>query len=104
MTAETIFIEAWRQGVELDAAGNKIRYRPAERLSGELAAVIVEHREALLQFLHPDAWIYCAGGACKVAAFNGDHVLVVLRSRPDRFEWIRYDELRLSPINEGNDE
>lgn len=98
MTAESVLVEAFRAGVQIELAGDGyVTLRSPRPIPWQIRELVREHKAALLEFLDERAWVYCRAGACKVAALHKDHVLVVLRCRPDRFEWIRRDELTLTP-------
>lgn len=54
MTPATLLSELQNQGVILEPRGEKLAFGPKEKVTPELKAKIVEHKEDLLRLLQPD--------------------------------------------------
>ena len=57
MTARELLAEILNRGIELATDGDRLRYRPADAVTPELADAITRHKPALIELLaRPDDW------------------------------------------------
>ena len=91
-TPESLFIEAWKAGVELSINGDKLHFEARSKLSNELRNKLKDNKPELMRFL--SCWIDTPYGQAKFWGFLDDSRCgVVLRNRPDRVTWIKRSEL-----------
>lgn len=96
---ETLFVEAWRAGVELSINGGKLHFEARSKPSDDLMKRLKEHEHELLRFL--SHWIDTPYGEAKLWDFVGeDSCGVILRHQPDRVKFIKLNELRVKPQEE----
>ena len=97
-TAEALFVEAWKAGVELSINGEKLHFE-ANSISDDLLGKLREHKAELMRFL--SYWIDTPQGEAKFWGFvGGDRCGVVLRNQPDRVTFIKRSELGIKPSEE----
>ena len=97
MTPETLFLQAWRQGVTLKVRGNEIYAEANSDPSPDLLRSLRAHKDTLMRLLK--TWIYIPGyGEAKLhpdylpGSFIDGRVGVVLRTQPDRVTLITWKE------------
>ena len=96
MNPESLFVEAWKAGVELSVNGDRLHLEALSKPSGDLLNKLKEHKPELLRFL--SCWIDTPYGQAKFwVLLDGDRCGVVLRDRPDRVTWIKRSELMVKP-------
>jgi len=89
---QSLFVEAWKAGVELSVNGEKLHLEASSDPSDDLLNRLKEHKAELLRFL--SCWIGTPQGEAKFWGFvGGDRVGVVLRNQPDRVTFIKRSEL-----------
>ena len=99
MTASDLFIECWRSGITLNADGADLVIKPASKLSGELKARLIDHKQELLRFLAPHGWLRTPHGPAKfVMSLEGGRCGVVLKSQPDRVTWLQKKDITLNCV------
>ena len=99
---ESLFIEAWKAGVELTVNGDKLHLEARSKPSDDLLKRLKEHKPELLRFL--SCWIDTPYGEAKFWGFVGeDRCGVVLRNRPDRVTFIKRSELMVKPSLEDKE-
>jgi len=99
---ESLFLEAWKAGVELSVNGDKLHFEASPKPSNDLLNRLKEHKPELLRFL--SCWIETPYGQAKFWGFlDGDRCGVVLRDRPDRVTWIKRSELMVKPSVEDKE-
>ena len=95
-TPESLFIEAWKAGVELSINGDKLHFEARSKLSNELRNKLKDNKPELMRFL--SCWIDTPFGPAKFWGFLDDRRCgVVLRNQPDRVTWIKRSELMVKP-------
>lgn len=95
-TPETVFLEAWKAGVELSVNGDKLHFEARSKPPDELLGRLKTYKPELLRFL--SCWIDTPYGQAKFWGFIGEHRCgVVLRNRPDRVMLVKRSELRIKP-------
>jgi len=95
-TAGSLFVEAWKAGVELTINGDKLHFEARSKPPAELLNKLKDHKPELMRFL--SHWIDTPYGSAKFWGFlDGDRCGVVLRNRPDRVIWIKKSELMIKP-------
>jgi len=57
VTPETLFVEAWKAGVELKPDGDRLLLDAPSKPPQELLDKLAEHKSALLRFLASNSWI-----------------------------------------------
>jgi len=93
---ESLFIEAWKAGVELSVNGDKLHLEALSKPSDDLIRRLKEHKHELLRFLFH--WIDTPYGEAKFWGFIGeDRFGMVLRNQPDRMKFIELNELMVKP-------
>ena len=96
MIAESLFLTAWKAGVEMTVDGETIRLKASSRPPEELLKKLQQHKLELLRFL--SCWIDTPYGQAKFWGFVGkSRCGVVLRTRPDRVTFIKRSELMVKP-------
>ncbi len=96
---ESLFVEAWKKGIELSVNGDKLHFEADSKPSGDLLNRLKEHKAELLRFL--SCWIDTPYGEAKFWGFVcGDRCGVVLRNQPDRVTFINRSELAVRPSPE----
>ena len=99
MTAESLFLEAWKAGVVITVNGNKLHLAAPTRPPDDLLKKLRECKPEILRFLC--SWIETPYGQAKFWGFvGGDRCGVVLRNQPDRVTWIKRAELGIKPCPE----
>jgi len=102
MIAESLFLSAWKAGVEMTVDGDAIRLKASSKPPDELLKKLKTHKPELLRFL--SCWIDTPYGQAKFWGFlDGDRCGVVLRDRPDRVTWIKRRELMVKPSVEDKE-
>ena len=97
MTAEALFVEAWKAGVMLKTDGDRLLMDAPSKPSEELLDKLAEHKSELLRFLAPHAWIDTPLGPARFFCFLGRFRCgVVLRKRPDMVTWMQRSQLGLT--------
>ncbi len=95
-TPESLFVEAWKAGVELSINGEKLHFEARSKPPDELLEKLKAHKPGLMRFL--SSWIATPYGQAKFWGFLDDRRCgVVLRNRPDRVTWIKSSELMVKP-------
>ena len=95
-TAEALFVEAWKAGVELSINGEKLHFEARSKPSDELLEKLKANKPELMRFL--SCWIATPSGQAKFWGFVGENRCgVVLRNRPDRVTWVNCSELMIKP-------
>ena len=98
-TPESLFIEAWKAGVELSVNGDRLHFEAPSKPPDTLLEKLREHKPELLRFL--SCWIDTPYGEAKFWGFVGaDRCGVVLRNQPDRVTFIKCNELCIKPSEE----
>jgi len=98
-TPESLFLEAWKAGVDLSVKGDKLHFEASTKPSGDLLRRLKEHKPELLSFL--SCWINTPHGEAKFWGFvGGCRCGVVLRHQPDRVTWIKRNGLRIKPSDQ----
>ncbi len=88
----SLFVEAWRAGVELSINGDKLHFKAPYKPPDELLARLKVHKPELLRFL--SCWIDTPHGQAKFWGFlSEDRCGIILRNHPDRVIWIRRGQL-----------
>ncbi|MFP6889237.1 MAG: hypothetical protein VCF07_05695 [Nitrospinota bacterium] len=96
MTAERLFLEAWKAGVEIAVNGKKLHLIAPTRPPEALLKKLRERKPEILRFLC--SWIETPYGQAKFWGFIGeDSCGVVLRHQPDKVTFVRRDELGIKP-------
>ena len=91
---ESLFVEAWKAGIELSVNGDRLHLEALSKPPGDLLNKLKEHKPELLRFL--SCWIDTPYGQAKFrGCLGGDRGGVVLRNRPDRVIWIKRSELMI---------
>ncbi len=99
---ESLFVEAWKAGIELSVNGDRLHLEALSKPPGDLLNKLKEHKPELLRFL--SCWIDTPYGQAKFWGFlDGDRCGVVLRDRPDRVTWIKRSELMVKPSVEDKE-
>ena len=99
MIAESLFLTAWKAGVEMTANGDAIHLKASSKPPQELLKRLLEHKSELLRFL--SCWIDTPDGEAKFWGFVGeDRCGVVLRNKPDRVTLVKRSGLRIKPSEE----
>jgi len=95
-TPESLFVEAWKAGVELSINGDKLHFEARSKPPDELLNKLKDHKPDLMRFL--SHWIDTPHGQAKFWGFLGkDRCGVVLRNQPDRVTWIKRSEVMVKP-------
>ena len=95
-TPESLFLEAWKAGMDLSVNGVKLHFEASAKPSGDLLRRLKEHKLELLRFL--SCWINTPHGQAKFWGFlDEDRCGVILRHQPDRVTWIKRNGLRIKP-------
>ena len=98
-TPESLFVEAWKAGVELSINGNKLHFEAHSDLPDELLEKLKANKPELMRFL--SHWIDTPSGQAKFWGFlDEERCGVVLRSQPDRVTWMKRRELGIKPREE----
>ena len=93
---ESLFVEAWKAGIELSVNGDRLHLEALSKPPGDLLNKLKEHKPELLRFL--SCWIETPYGKAKFWGCLGeDRCGVVLRSQPDRVTWLKRSELMVKP-------
>ncbi len=93
---ESLFVEAWKAGVELSVNEDKLHLEVSSDPSDDLLNRLKEHKLEMLRFL--SCWIDTPYGEAKFWGFVGEHRCgVVLRNRPDSVMFVERSELRVKP-------
>ena len=101
-TSESIFLEAWKAGIELSVNGERLHYRAESKPSETLLKKLKDHKPALIGFL--SHWIQTPYGEGKIWGFlKKRRCGVVLRKKPDRVTWIKRSEWMMEPAEKGGD-
>lgn len=96
---ESLFVEAWKAGIELSVNGDRLHLEALSKPPGDLLNRLKEHKPELLRFL--SRWIDTPYGQAKFWGYLGeDGCGVVLRNRPDRVVWIKRSELMIKRSEE----
>ena len=91
----SLFIEAWKAGIELSVNGDKLHFKAPSKPPDELLAKLKVHKPELLRFL--SCWISTPHGEAKFWGFVGeDRCGVILRRQPDRVTWLKRSELAVT--------
>ena len=99
ITPGSLFVEAWKAGVELSINGDKLHFEARSKPSDELLEKLKDHKPGLMRFL--SCWIDTPHGQAKFWGFLDEKRCgVVLRNRPDRVTWIKRSELMVKPSAE----
>ena len=94
--SESLFLEAWKAGVELSINGDKLHYEAQTAPSRDLLNRLREHKPGLMRFL--SCWIDTPYGQAKFWGFvDKDRCGIILRHQPDRMTWIKRSELTVKP-------
>ncbi len=102
MTPETLFVEAWKAGVELKPDGDRLLLDAPSKPPQELLDKLAEHKSALLRFLAPNSWIDTPLGPAKLFCFLGwFRCGVVLKKQPDRVTWMQKSQLGIAKGDSG---
>ena len=95
----SLFIEAWKAGIELSINGDKLHFKASSKPSNELLAKLKVHKPELLRFL--SCWIDTPYGQAKFWGFlSKDRCGIILRNHPDRVTWIRRGQLMIKAEQE----
>ena len=101
-TAGSLFVEAWKAGVELTINGDKLHFEAGSKPPVELLNKLKDHKPELMRFL--SHWIDTPHGQAKFWGFLDEKRCgVVLRNRPDRVTWIKRSELMVKPSFEDKE-
>ena len=93
---ESLFLEAWKAGVELSVDGSELHVEAPVKPPNELLEKLKTHKSELIRFL--SCWIDTPYGQAKFWGFVGkSRCGVVLRTRPDRVTFIMRSELMVKP-------
>ena len=106
MTLEAILGTLRRGGIELQTAGNGLRFGPANGVSTALRAALAEHKSELFAILQgrnlsistpedapmPGEWVRTPAGVGELIGWNEDEVLIQLFA-PPVFAWMRADQI-----------
>jgi len=99
---DSLFVEAWKAGVELSVNGDQLHVEALSKPSDDLLSRLKEHKPELLCFL--SCWIETPYGQAKFWGFlNENRCGVVLRDQPDRVTWIKRSELMVKPSFEDKE-
>jgi len=102
VTPETLFVEAWKAGVELKPDGDRLLLDAPSKPPQELLDKLAKHKSEMLRFLAPHAWIETPLGPAKLFCFLGwFRCGVVLRKRPDTVTWMQKSQLGLAKGDSG---
>ncbi len=94
--SESLFLEAWKAGVELSINGDKLHYEAQTAPSRDLLNRLKENKPGLMRFL--SCWIHTPYGQAKFCCFLDERRCgVILRHQPDRVTWIKRSELTVKP-------
>ena len=98
-TPESLFLEAWKAGVELSINGDKLHYEAQAAPSRDLLNRLREQKPELMRFL--SCWIDTPYGQAKFWGFLDEKRCgVILRQQPDRVTFIKRSELTVKPSHE----
>jgi len=93
---ESLFVEAWKAGIELSVNGDKLHLEANQEPSEDFMTRLKAHKPELLRFL--SCWIDTPFGEAKVwHFFSNRRCAVVLRNRPDRVTWMKRCDLGGKP-------
>ena len=95
----SLFLEAWKAGVELSVEDKRLHLAAPSKPPDELLEKLQTNKAELLRFL--SCWIDTPFGQAKFWGFVcGDRCGVVLRNQPDRVTFINRSELAVRPSPE----
>ena len=101
-TPASLFIEAWKAGVELSINGDKLHFKAFSKPPDELLEKLKAHKPELMHYL--SIWVDTPYGQAKFWGFLDDSRCgVILRNRPDRVTWIKCSELMVKPSEEDKE-
>lgn len=101
MTAEDLYIECWRAGLNMELDGDQVVVWPSSQIPDDLRDRLIENKYRLLRFLAPHAWVMTPSGLAKfVMSLEGGRCGVVLKSQPDRVTWLRKTDISLDCVSE----
>ncbi len=93
---QSLFVEAWKAGVELSVNGEKLHLEASSDPSDDLLSRLREHKAELIRFL--SCWIDTPYGQAKFWGFLDEKRCgVILRQQPDRVTWMKRNELTVKP-------
>ncbi len=101
-TPESLFVEAWKAGVELSINGDKLHFEARSKPPNELLNRLRDNKPELMRFL--SCWIDTPQGEAKFWGFLDERRCgVVLRNQPDRVTWIKRSALMVKPSVEDKE-
>ncbi len=98
-TSASLFVEAWKAGVELSINGDKLHFEASSKPPDGLLEKLKDHKPDLMRFL--SLWIDTPHGQAKFCIpLDDKRCGVILRNQPDRVTWIKRSELMVKPSAE----
>jgi len=99
VTAEDLYFECWRAGLNVELDGDQVVVWPSSQIPDDLRDRLIENKDRLLRFLAPHAWVMTPSGLAKfVMSLEGGRCGVVLKSQPDRVTWLQKIDITLDCV------